>query len=143
MNSAAPATDLTHDEFVTAVEGCTLPNASFRHRDHLRLAWIYLRRLPFPEATERMRRTVRRFAAHHGSSGKYHETLTLVWMRLLASTVDPRTPDGAFEELLARNPEIADTGLPLRFYSRERLFGPDASERFVEPDLMPLPPVPA
>jgi len=32
------------DEFLRAFFGLTLPSSEFRHRDHLRLAWLAVRR---------------------------------------------------------------------------------------------------
>ena len=34
---------LPDDEFLRAFFGLTLPNSEFRHRDHLRLAWLAVR----------------------------------------------------------------------------------------------------
>src|ERR1043165_6844264 len=48
---AHPATDdMTDDDFVRAFESYELPPDSFRHKQHLRLAWLYLRRLPYDAA---------------------------------------------------------------------------------------------
>jgi hypothetical protein len=33
-----------HDEFLRAFFGLALPSSEFRHRDHLRLAWLAVRR---------------------------------------------------------------------------------------------------
>ncbi len=41
---------MTDAEFVAAFESCALPAQAFRHRDHVRLAWLYLRRVPYDEA---------------------------------------------------------------------------------------------
>jgi len=35
---------MTDDEFLGSFMNCTLPAHAFRHRDHLRLAWILVRR---------------------------------------------------------------------------------------------------
>jgi hypothetical protein len=129
------------EAFVASVEDCTLGNASFRHVDHLRLAFLYLRGLPLAEATVRMTRTVQVFATHHGALSKYHETLTIAWMRLVASAAGASAPGTTFEGLLAGHRALADSSLPLRFYSRERLYSEEARRIFLEPDLEPLPPV--
>jgi hypothetical protein len=41
---------LSDEEFAAAVERCEAPDDGFHHRDHLRLAWIYLRRYGAAEA---------------------------------------------------------------------------------------------
>src|SRR5437899_9806370 len=45
----------------------------------------------FPYTT--LFRSIRRFANHHAASEKYHHTLTLFWMRLVAAAL-VETPEG-------------------------------------------------
>ena len=40
---------------------------------------------PFDEALTLIREGLQRFAAHHGASQIYHETLTIAWVKLLAT----------------------------------------------------------
>lgn len=130
---------LSDDAFLEAFEACTLPAEAFRHANHVRLAWIYLRRAPCDEASKRMERSIRDFAAHHGASQKYHHTLTGVWMRLVAEAV-ARTPEiDAFEAFLGTHPHLGDKGLPYRYYTPQRLDSDAARAGWVEPDLLPLP----
>jgi hypothetical protein len=35
---------MTDEEFLRAFEACELSNGCFHHRDHIRLAWIYVHR---------------------------------------------------------------------------------------------------
>jgi hypothetical protein len=82
---------------------------------------------------------IRRFADHHGATEKYHHTLTLFWMRLVAAAL-VETPEGcAFEEFLADHPELRDKNLPSQYYSQDLLRTPAARGGWVEPDLRPLP----
>ena len=46
--------------FIDAFERCALPNGSFHHRDHVRLAWLYLRHLPPLEALARFATALKR-----------------------------------------------------------------------------------
>jgi N-formylglutamate deformylase len=122
------------EEFAAAVERCESPNAGFHHRDHLRLAWIYLRRYGVEEAGARIGETIRRFAAHHGQSGKYHETMTQAWLSLMAAA------DGAtFEQAIAQRPELLDKDYLRKYYSVGLLDSDDAKDRFLAPDISPLP----
>src|SRR5262249_60865903 len=61
-------------EFVAAFEACEIANTEFHHADHIRLAWIYLRKFGLLDAFERFTTSLRRFAAHHGKPERYHET---------------------------------------------------------------------
>src|SRR5579871_2156930 len=115
---------MTDDEFVRAFESCELPPAQFHHRDHLRLARIYLDRFGLDPATARFIDSLKRYAAHIGKSDKYHETITIAWMRVVAA-------EPAHAEL--------DKDHLYRYYSRERLDSPEARMGFVEPDIQQLP----
>jgi len=130
---------MTDDEFVEAFESCTLPKELFHHRDHLRLAWIYLRRYGPGEAGARVGESIRRYAAHLGVSQKYHETITLAWF-LLVEHADGHAPPGAsFEDMLEAFPELLDQNTPRRYYSSAVLDSDAARAAFIEPDLAPLP----
>ena len=124
-------------EFLDAFETCRLPNEFFHHRDHLRLAWIYLRRYSVPDAAVRIGESIRRYATHHGKSDKYHETVTVAWLSLLADAAD-RTPAASFDELLAACPELLDKNTLHRHYSPELLAFEKARAQFVPPDRKPL-----
>lgn len=129
---------MTDEELVRAFESCELPSESFRHKQHLHLAWSYLRRMPYEDAAVAMEEGVRRYAAHHGATQKYHHTMTLVWMRLVAAAMALHS-DEDFEGLLRVHPELLDKLTPRRFYSAERLDSAAARADWLEPDLEPLP----
>jgi hypothetical protein len=131
--------ELTDAEFLRAFEACQLSNESFHHRDHIRLAWIYLQLYPELEAREHMARAIRRFAAHHGKSDKYHETVTVAWLRLVANGIARMPADASFEQLTAALPELLDKRTIEKFYSRATLASESARAFWVEPDLQRLP----
>jgi hypothetical protein len=127
---------MTDDEFLRAFEDCMLE--TFRHRDHLRLAWLYLRRHPYGEALAAIERSIRRFAEHHGATGKYHQTMTVAWMRLMAAAMaaGPREP---FDALLEDHPQLLDPAALRIFYSKATLESDAARHHWVEPDQGALP----
>lgn len=110
----------------------------FGHRDHLNLAWGLIREHGCEPAIPLMAQAIRDRAAAHGQTGKFHATLTTVWVRLVAAHVAFHHSD-EFDEFIARNAALLDKDLPLRFYSLERLFSASAREAWVEPDREPLP----
>jgi len=58
----------------------------FRHASHLHVAWVYLTESSsMQQAANKMRDTLRRFAATAGKPETYHETITLFWVQLLSS----------------------------------------------------------
>ncbi|HEX6053055.1 MAG TPA: hypothetical protein VFZ21_27495 [Gemmatimonadaceae bacterium] len=100
---------LTDAEFVAAFESCTLAPHAFRHYDHVRLAWTYLRTLTLPEATNRMAASIRRFALHHtGTTAKYDDTLTRAWMRLVAHVREISADAPDFATFAEANPMLLD-----------------------------------
>lgn len=125
---------MTDQAFARAFEAGDVLPAQFGHRAHLRVAWVYLREAPsVAAAVDHMRSAIRRFAAAADASRKYHETLTVLWMRLLAD-VRSQGASGELADVLHAYPDLADKDLPLRFYTRERLFGDEARAGWVEPD---------
>ena len=130
--------DLRGDqEFLEAFETCRLAPQLFHHRDHLRLAWIYLQR-DASTAPVRIAESIRRYAAYHGQSGKYHETMTLAWLRLLA---DAARRSGAvnIDAVLRASPELLDQKTLQQYYSPELLASETARDEFVPPDRKALP----
>ena len=133
------ATWQTDAEFRESLERCAIPNHAFRHRDHLRLAWIYLRETDLDTAAKRLSESIRRYARHHGSMQKYHETLTQAWARIVALAIAEAPSAVTFGALLSAHPHLLDKDLPLKHFSPGLLWSDDARARWVEPDLRPFP----
>ena len=136
VSGARAASD---EDFLRAFEDLSFPADQFHHREHLRVAWLYLKSSDATRATERMSAGIRRFANHHGARAKYHHTLTLFWMRLVAVALVETPESSAFEEFLSAHAELSDKNLPAKYYSRDLLDGQAARQGWVEPDLQPLP----
>jgi hypothetical protein len=128
---------LADEELVRKIEGCTL-ECEFHHADHIRLAWIYLRMMPAAEAEERMASTLRRYSAHKGKPERYHHTMTLAWMRLVAAARRATPELNMFEDFIAAHPHLLDQDALATHYSQEILRGDTARTRWVNPDLCPL-----
>jgi hypothetical protein len=147
---------VTDDEFLAAFEECTVARTDWTHVAHVRMAWLYLTRFPFDAALERVRGGIQKLNAHftqlaslscslsppkepdpRGLDG-YHETVTVAFVTVIASRVQPGEEFAAFCD---RNPDLFDRTFPalLKHYSPERLFSPPAKAEFIEPDLEPLP----
>jgi len=132
-------TGLSDDALVEEFESCRLPASLFHHADHIRLAWIYLGRTNEAEATARIEKCIRQFAAHNGVSEKYHHTMTLAWMRLVAAARQAAPEAQAFDVFAERNPELFDVKTLGRYYSAEQLARREAQFGWVEPDIHLLP----
>jgi hypothetical protein len=120
-------------EFLRGFEDCTLPSSAFHHRDHVRLAWLYLQRCPPLEALARFAEGLKRFAAANGHPGLYHETITWAYLLLIRE----RLVEGeTFEGFAARNPDLFawNPSVLDRYYERETLDSERARRVFVMPD---------
>jgi hypothetical protein len=123
-------------ELTRALERGQVADEGFHHASHLRVACVYLdEAASVDEAGGRMAATLRRCAASAGHAEKYHHTLTIFWMRLLAAA---RAADRDVDAVLRAYPRLLDKELPRAYYSRERLFGDAARTLWVDPDLRPL-----
>ena len=130
---------MTDVELTRALERGEVANGGFHHLSHLHVAWVYLAESScVEEAAAKMRNTLQRFAASAGKSEKYHETITLFWVHLLAGmrAVEPRE---SLQQIVRANPRLLEKNFPLAYYSPEQLFSDKARASWVEPDLKPLP----
>lgn len=126
-------------EFLGAFEDGSLAAAAFRHRDHIRMAWLYVRRDGDQRGLEEALEGIRRFAERHGATRLYHETLSRVWVRLVSAALACCPETATFDEFVAAHPELLDKRRPYAFYAASTLDGDAARAAWVEPDLGPLP----
>jgi hypothetical protein len=125
---------LQDDEFLEAFHSCRLPKEEFSNLNHFRLAWLHVHRESLAEAEEHIRTGIRAYAAHLGAADKYHETITLAWVKLVATH-----REATFEEFLRENLGRLNPGTLHRFWSPELLAGERARLEWVAPDLKDLP----
>ena len=130
-----PNASLSDEEFIERYETYVL--TEFTHEDHLRMAFAYARR-DGAEAAVGGARSIQGLAERLGAPGKYHDTLTVAWARVVAHLA-VRSRASNFEEFLDDHPRLRNRHLMSDHYSRGLLFSPEARARFVEPDLAPLP----
>jgi hypothetical protein len=129
---------MTDADFLAAVEAATYPGAEFRHREHVRLAWLCLREHGFESGLERVRGLIQRYAAALGATGKYHETLTRAWAELVQAGLDAAPGLTSFDAFLEARPELTDSRLLDRHYRKETLDSQAARAGWVPPDVAPL-----
>ena len=131
------------DAFLAAFESCAIPKAEWTHQAHVRMAWLYLRRLGLEEAILKIRSGIQKYnAAVGGAPNGYHETVTQVYTRLVYDCLSRRGGrEKSWGEFVSGFPELFDRQNPpsLKYYRKETLSSDEARARFVEPDLQPLP----
>jgi hypothetical protein len=132
--------DLEDESLVEAFERAEISEYQFSHVEHVRVAWWYLSHHPFVEARDRFSEALRRFAASKGKAERYHETITVAYLLVIAHRIQ-QTPAliwsvfaDAHADLLSHTPPIL-----ARYYSDETLISERATREFVLPDRAALP----
>jgi hypothetical protein len=119
-------------------ESKTLPNAAFRHREHVRLTWTYLTAEPPDRVAQRLCGSLLALATLHGVPQRFHHTLTVAWVHIIEAARRAE-PDAPFDTLAAAFPHLLDKDAPLAYYTREHLYSDTARTSWVEPDVKRLP----
>lgn len=139
MTHEISAADLT---FLRQFESGAVAPAQFHHREHIRLAYIYLVLGGPDEAYARLRASLHAFIHRNGvDPAKYHDTLTRAWI-LAVHHFMHRPGDTAArcaDDFLATHERLLNKDLLQHHYSPDVLGSPEARAHFVEPDLQPIP----
>ncbi len=129
--------------FLREFEACAFPATQWRHRDHLKLAYLYLRRHGLDGASEKVPAGIKALNAAHKTPEAldrgYHQTITLAWLHLVHTTLQEYGPAETADAFLDSQPQLLEKKILRLFYSRDLLMSWQAKAQFVEPDLAPLP----
>jgi hypothetical protein len=124
-------------ELVNAFDDGRISKECFRHRDHVRLAFLYLKQYgDLAEAALHFRRAFREFTVAQGVPQLYHETFTWAYLLLIRQRMHGHAFEGSFS-FLRENPDFAvhRTGLIARYYDVEEVTrSASARELFVLPE---------
>ncbi len=128
------------EEVVRRFEACAFGAGEFHHRQHLTVVLWYLWKFPMTEAHARMREGLYKFLAHHGHGRqKYHETITIFWLKKVRALVDGAEEGLSSVEMANEVMEACgDAQLVFAYYSRELIDSDAAREGWTEPDLKAL-----
>ena len=128
--------EMSDRDLLEQFETVTLPIECFRHTEHVRVAFLYLSTFPILEALERFSAALQRFAAAHGKSKLYHETITWAYMFLIQERMARAGRKQTCEEFARNNADILiwKDGVLTRFYRKETLRSDLARGTFLFPD---------
>ena len=128
---------MTDEELIEQFEDGTLPNECFHHREHVRVAFLYLTRYPVLEALQAFSKTLRRFAEARGKPQLYHETITWAYVFLIRERMARTGKNQSWDEFARGNPDLLlwKGGILTRYYRAETLTSDLARAVFVLPDL--------
>lgn len=139
MQKVKPFEQMDEQEFLEMFEQKRFPFNQWRHRPHVTVAYLYLRKLSLEEAIDTMRDRIQAHNAANGLMGAYHETLTQVWARIIYAIMATHGPSDSAKNFFDRHTYLLNKMLPLMFYTHQRIMSKQARDAFLEPDLMPLP----
>lgn len=135
---------MTDEELIQRFESNAVPEDSFHHADHVRLAFAYLCQYPPLQALEKFSAALQRFAAAHGKFRLYHETIThayffLIRERMARFHAQFSNNDGLsndWDNFADRNPDllVSKNGILVRYYTETTLQSELARSVFLFPD---------
>ncbi len=116
-------------------ESCALAAEELTHREHVRIAWLYLKAAPFEEAAPRFCASLRRFADAKGKRGLYHATITWAYLALVNERLQASPAGEDFAGFAERNGDllVRKGGALAAYYDKETLDSAVARAAFVLP----------
>src|SRR6059058_1670469 len=128
--------NMSDEEFINQFETCTFPAASFHHREHVRVVWLYLQRYSVLETLARFSENLKRFAAANGKPNLYHETITWAYVFLINERMK-RDGEQNWEEFANENGDLLywQASVLKSYYDEETLRSDRARATFVFPTL--------
>ena len=126
---------MTNQQLIRHLETDTLPEDSFHHAEHVRLAFAYLSEYPPLEALDKFASALKRYAAARGKSDRYHETITYAYFFLIRERM-VRATKADWDEFARDNSDLLEwkNGILTRYYWEETLKSDRARTVFVFPD---------
>ena len=126
-------------ELAAILPEITGPSGQFRHRQHINLAFLAVRRYGMPEASARICDWIQHITAYERAPQKYHHTVSRAWVEIVAHHVDADPDCADFDTFARRNPALLDKRLLRTHYRSSTLAADPARRGWVEPDLVPFP----
>ena len=126
------------ETFLQRFEQCQIAPDDWGHREHIKVAYLYLQRMPLDGAVGRMREGLKAlqaaFQVPDALDRGYHETMTQVWMRLVEFTLSQFGATASADEFYDSHPELWQAKVLRFFYSaRTASFGPSKGGRSLSP----------
>jgi hypothetical protein len=115
------------------------PSGAFRHRQHIHLAFIAVRRYGSEQAVAMVARWIRHLAAYERAPQKFNATVTRAWVEIVAHHMAAAPPGQDFATFAGRYPALFDKRLLTRHYTSRALSSPMARSGWLEPDLAGFP----
>src|SRR5262249_15727789 len=96
---------MTNVEIISRFESGAISPESFRHADHVRLAFAYLSEYQVLQALEKFCAALKSFAAARGKTQLYHETITFAFFFLIRERM-ARSEKKDWQDFVDANPDL-------------------------------------
>ena len=119
-------------ELMASFAALSLPKARFDHGAHVHLAWALLASQPLLTAMRAFRMQLQAFAAHHGATGLYNETITCFYLLLIRERMDGLAAEHDWAGFQQANPDLFGQPKALleNWYPGAQAFTPEARSSF-------------
>ena len=115
------------------------PGGAFRHREHIHLAYLAVRRHGPDRAAEKLSGWIRYLTAYQRAPQKFNATVTRAWTEIVAHHMAAAPSAADFASFTEKYPALLDKRLLTRHYTARTLASAAARTGWVEPDVTPFP----
>ena len=126
-------------QLASALAEIVPPGGSFRHREHIHLAYLAVQWHGADLAAGVMSGWIRQLAAYQRAPQKFNATVTRAWTEIVAHHMAAAPPPADFASFADRYPALLDKRLLTKHYTARTLASPAARKGWAEPDLLPFP----
>jgi hypothetical protein len=127
------------EALLAAFDEARIPRHLWTHREHLAVATLYVLQ---QRGLDAIRSGIQRLNEANGvpqtPNGGYHETVTVVWMKLIGDRVGAESYPGPLVAVNDILDAFGDKHYLLAYYSRDRINSVEARYGWVEPDIKGL-----
>lgn len=127
MTNTVLSSDLTR-----SFEAHQIDNSTFRHKQHLEVAFELLCKYDFVDATAIYAKGIKTIAANAGAPKKFNTTITFAFMSLIAERLENFNGVG-FDSFLEENSDLLSMSILEDWYVHEQLFSDTARKIFLMP----------
>jgi hypothetical protein len=121
-------------ELLKQFEAHEIDPAAFGHKEHVVIAWEMLQKYSFLDASTRYATAINTIATRAGAPEKFHMTITLAFLSLIAERAHTSSQSN-IDEFLAQNPDLLSSNVLSQWYSDEQLKSELARTHFVLPNM--------
>jgi hypothetical protein len=126
-------------ELASALAEIVPPGGSFRHREHIHLAYLAVQRHGADRAAGVVSGWIRHLTVYQRAPQKFNATVTRARTEIVAHHMAAAPPTADFASFADRYPALLDKRLLTRHYTARTLASPAARTGWAEPDLVPFP----